>query len=324
MASNLPQKEKKSCRCDLEDDGGKCAHCHRSFEDIHQFVRHVTHSKECKANYEPGLIEDYKKIARQATKRKWYHWQAHGPGINGQLFKEERKKNRKVYYVPNNVKFSDSGHAFNRLFKPIYQRCLDEAKLRIEEQAIEQDFLTKQALEEALDEVFSCHIQTVFFGMSFNETWVKTTDENLIWENASKRMEDIFEKCWSEKCKTHRANWSDLQYNDVCGNLFKCAQNKAFLDCFERYEFKKLYGEAIDNALDEIFLKLTTLDGYFEEEKDLEKQMESVYNSVLNQEIQKLFEQNAELQQALTAVVDGILKKKFEKNRLKYMLFSKT
>ena len=104
----------------------------------------------------------------------------------------------------------------------------------------------------------------------------------------------------------------------MCSNLYKYAENKVFLDCFERYEFKNLYGKATDNALDEIFLKLTTLYGDFDDEKDLEKQMDSVFNSVLNQEIQKLFQQNDELQSALKVVVEGVLKKRFEKNDLKY------
>ena len=321
MASNSPvTKKKKSCRCDFEDDGGRCSHCQRSFDNIHQFVRHVTHSKECKENYEPGLIDDFKKIARQATKRKWYHNQAHGS--NSKAFKEERQKNRKIYYVPNNVKFSDCGHAFKRLFKPIYEKCLDEAKLMIEKQAIEQDFLVKRALEEALDQVFSeDNLHYVFVGMTLNEKLVRAEwvgDEDLIWETASERIEKSFDAHWSNKCKVHRDDWRDFQFNEVCSNLYKYAENKVFLDCFERYEFKNLYGKATDNALDEIFLKLTTLDGYFNDEKDLGQQMDSIFNSVLAQEIQKLFEQNYELQQALTVVVEGILKKRFEKNALKY------
>ena len=318
MASSSPlKKKKKSCRCDLEDEGGRCSHCQRSFENIHQFVRHVTHSKECKANYEPGLIDDFKVIARQATKRKWYHDQAHGP--NSKAFKEGREKNRKIYYVPNNVKYSDCGNAFNRLFKPIYQKCLDEAKLMIEKQALDQDFLTKRALEEALDKAFSGDtLDYVFLRMTFDEKLARTEDENLIWEIASERFENSFDSIWSTKCKAHRDDWRDFHFNEVCNNLYKYVQNKVFLDCFEQFEFKKLYGKAIDNALDEIFLKLTTLDGYFDDEKDLGKQMDSVFNSVLNQEIQKLFQQNDELQSALKVVVEGVLKKRFEKNDLKY------
>ena len=317
MASNSPKKI-KSCSCKLEDDGGRCSHCDRSFENIHQFVRHVTHSKECKANYEPSLIQDFKTIARQATKRKWYHDQAHGP--NGDRFKAMRKKNRKTVHVPNSVKWSASGLAFTRLFKPIYQKCLDEAKLMIEKQANDQNFLTEKAFDEALDKTFSDDtLQYIFVLMSSDETLSQTVDEDLILSTVFERLEKCFDNVWSKKCKVHRDDWSDFQFNEVCANLFQIAQNKVFQECFEEFKFKSVtYSQAIDNTLDEIFLKLTTTEGYFDDEKDLERQMSTVFDSILIQETKKLFDVQDDLQQALANTVEGILKKRFAKNGLNY------
>ena len=70
----------------------------------------------------------------------------------------------------------------------------------IEKQAIEQDFLVKRALEEALDQVFSeDNLHYVFVGMTLNEKLVRAEwvgDEDLIWETASERIEKSFDAHW--------------------------------------------------------------------------------------------------------------------------------
>ena len=141
-----------SCSCNFDDDGGICTQCKRSFKDLSHFIRHVTHSKACKAAYDPRTIEDFKKTSRKISKKKWYHYQAHGSHSTD--FKEERKKRRendkKVYYMPNNIKHSLCGRAFERVFQSIFNKCLDDAKLMIEKQCPEQK-LDEEAFDDAMD-----------------------------------------------------------------------------------------------------------------------------------------------------------------------------
>ena len=63
-----------SCSCNFDDDGGTCAYCKRGFDNLSHFIRHVTHSKACKAHYDPRTIESFKKTSRQISKKKWYHY----------------------------------------------------------------------------------------------------------------------------------------------------------------------------------------------------------------------------------------------------------
>ena len=105
----LSDKKKPSCNCNIEDDGGRCGYCDRSFEKIASFVMHVAQNKLCKEFYGKN-IEVYKTISRKISKQKWYCQMAHGP--NAKQFKEERKRQRqantKKYYVPKSVRYSET------------------------------------------------------------------------------------------------------------------------------------------------------------------------------------------------------------------------
>ena len=146
-----------TCKCKEEEDfGGYCDHCSRCFDNLSHFVRHVTHSKACKASYDPKVIEDYKRVSRLRSRRKWYHEAAHG--MRAQHYKEEReerrKKNKKVYYIPNTIKHSQCGREFERVFKIIYKTFEDDARTQLQKQADEMQSLKDKAVDDALDLAF--------------------------------------------------------------------------------------------------------------------------------------------------------------------------
>ena len=317
--------EKKSCKCNFEDDGGLCDYCDKSFDNLSSFIRHVSHSKICKANYNPELINEYKEISRQISKRKWYCNSAHG--VNRKAFKEERKQrykdNKKKYYVPYNVKCSESGKAFENVFKKIYQEFLDDAKAMIDKESLQKDNLKKKALDQAMDETFEDHsLEITFTHISYNPAiemkLFMNEDENSIWDAYFKRLEKDFKRSRERLQEKIQQEWRDDKYFQISVQLYQSTLNKAFLDCYDQ-GFKSMFEEAVDLALDVIFLTLMTTEEYFDDDRDLECQMSRAYRTVLVEEVNKLFEEKQDLKNALKSIIEKALQKRFQKNGLKYL-----
>ena len=316
-----------ACSCNFDDDGGTCAHCKRSFDNLSHFIRHVTHSKACKANYDPRAIESFKKTSRKITKQKWYHHRAHGS--HSKSFNEERKqrreKDKKIYYLPNNIKHSECGRAFESLFKAVFDNCLEEAKLMIEKQCNEQKSLMEEAFDEAMDTTFGLkqydcpHSAIISAELQLEARKIEDNEEQIL-EAAFQYLETNFNWRRGKILDDKRGKWKDYKFTDVSFNLFPTALNKAFLSCYDKFEFKSLYERAIDNTLDMIFLTLITTEGYFDYkgDDDLDSKMSNAYWSVMKVEVKKLFDENTELQTAMKTVMEDILKKQFESYDLTY------
>ena len=316
-----------SCSCNFDDDGGTCAYCKRGFDNLSHFIRHVTHSKACKAHYDPRTIESFKKTSRQISKKKWYHYQAHGS--HSKSFNDERKqhreKHKKIYYVPNNIKHSESGRAFEVLFKAVYDKCLEEAKLIIEKQCNEQKSLLEEAFDEAMDTTFGlkqydCPHTAIMTAELHLEAGKIEDDEEQILEAAFQYLETNFNWRRGKILDEKKEKWKDYKFTDVSFNLFPLALNKAFSSCYDKFEFKSLYKTAIDNTLDTIFLTLVTTEGYFDykDDDDLDSKMSNAYWSVIKVEVSKLFDANIELQTSMKTVMEEILKKQFDSCNLTY------
>ena len=313
----------KKCKFEEEDGGGSCEHCHRSFNNVSQFVMHISRSKACKDNFDPELLEDYKKISRKISKRKWYCNMAHNPN-NAKIFKEERKermknKEKKPYYVPNEIKNSVSGRALEKVFRTVYDKFMNEAKLKIEQQSHSKDSLNKEAIDQALDSSFDEKYLTDQL------TWCNHSDEALVikgnesemLEALFKRMDKHFKENFERLCIKVKEDWRDKKYYDVSFNFYHYALNRALLDCYGK-SFKDLFENAIGNALDVVFLTLITTEDYFNDDKDLEKQLESAYDMVLSEQVWKLFDENTKEKKAMESMMEKALKKRFENNDLKY------
>ena len=304
-------KKKSPCKCNIEDDGGRCEYCDRSFEKVSSFVMHVAQNKRCKEFYGKN-IETYKMISKRISKQKWYCQNAHGP--NAKRFKEERKKqrqaNNKKYYVPKGVRYSECGKAFEAKFVEVYQKCLDVAKEKISQQCVEQRYLRREALDEALENTFKdCSLDLIF-----KKTMELNEDETLILEETFERLESTFDNDFEKIYIDKKKAWKDDIDDEISATLFSSVYNKVFLDLYEK-SFKE---KAEDNTLDTIFLTLLTTDKYFNDEEDLETQMNSVYYKVNKEELKKLFEENIELENKMKALVEKALGKIFRDHGLKY------
>ena len=323
-------KETKSCDCNFEDDGGICAVCDKSFDNLSQFIRHVTHDKMCKANYDPELIEHFKKKSRKLTKQKWYHNQAHGP--KSKSFKEKRakyrKENPKMYYIPKRIKETECAQAFGTIFGQFYNKYEDEARMIVEKQSIEQEYLVQEAFEEALDKTFEEHeVHNRCLDLSLDirsaEKWWFTEDEESLLVALFIRMEKFFKEKFENLTKEKQRTWKDRKLRDLClWGLYNFVKNKAFVEGIYDRWFKDLYEKAYDNALDVMFFFLITTEGYFEYDETkrshLELQMHSAFPKVLDGEIKKLFEANDELKNALVTLVQKEFTKKFKNCHLQY------
>ena len=304
---------KKPCGCTFEevDQGGVCGYCERSFERISSFVMHVAKNKLCKEFYGEEF-EHWKATSRRLTKQQWYCRSAHGS--HGKQFKEARKKQRqasnKTYYVPNKIRYSECGRAFEAKFIKIYQELLDDAKAKISDQCPNQRHLRQAAMDQALENTFEdCSLEK-----DFKKTMEMNEDEALILEETLGRLESTFqndfERIYSEKTQA----WKDDIVAAIKSSLVSSLYNRVFLDLYE----KRFEDKAEDNTLDTMFLTLVTTEGYFNDEEDLELQMKSAFYKVQKEELKKLFEENIELENKMKGLVEKNLRKIFRKHELKY------
>ena len=305
------KKKKPSCNCNIEDDGGRCGYCDRDFEKIASFVMHVAQNKLCKEFYGKN-IEVYKTISRKISKQKWYCQMAHGP--NAKQFKEERKRQRqantKKYYVPKSIRYSECGKAFEAKFMDVYHQYLEEAREKINQQCVDKRYLRQDAVDEALENAFKdCSLE-----MIFKKTMESNDDETLILEETFEGLEGIFNKEFDRIYAEKKKAWKDYIDDDISSNLFNSVYNKVFLDLYK----KSFEEEAEDNTLDTLFLTLVTTEGYFNDEEDLEVQMNSAYYKVKKEELKKLFGDDIELENKMKTLLEKALGKIFRDHGLKY------
>ena len=317
-----PKDKESTCKCEEEEDlGGYCDHCSRSFDNLSHFIRHVTHSKACKASYDPKVIEDYKRISRLRSRRKWYHEAAHG--IRAQHYKEEReerrKKNKKVYYIPSSIKHSSSGLAFERAFKVIYQKFEEDARIQLQKQADAMYSLQEKAVDDALDIAFDHASAAVSVAIIHKD--LETEEE--IFEEAFAFMQRDFDKKLAEFIPKCKEEWSHKKFREITHCLLPSALNKAFLQCYENCKFEDLFKQAEENALDIVFEKLIVTEGYFDQikiwfihtrtfEENLEPCLVSSFHSVRQTEIARLAEESEELQLGFGNLLKSVMEEKFK------------
>lgn len=304
---------KKSCNCTFKevDQGGQCDYCERSFERISSFVMHVAKNKLCKEFYGEEF-EHWKATSRRITKQQWYCRSAHGS--HGKEFKEARKKQRqasnKTYHVPNQIRYSECGKAFEAKFIKIYKEYLDEAKAKISDQCIKQRYLRQDAMDQALDNTFKdCSLE-----INFKKTMEMNEDETLILQETFGRLESTFQNDFERIYSEKRKAWKDNIVDDIQSSLVSSVYNRVFLELYE----KSFEDKAEDNTLDTIFLTLVTTEEYFNDEEDLESQMKSAYYKVKKEELKKLFEENIELENKMKGLIEKKLRQIFRKHELKY------
>ena len=276
MAARVYQKNLKELE---EADGdGKCKHCLRDFESTSSFLRHVTHSKPCLLAHEPNFIDHLRRDCKRASRLKSYHLYANGP--NKEKYKEDRKKRRQerkeAYYVQNKIKHTDAGLKFEQVFQTVFERLVDDAKIKLEILSEKQYLLSMTAEEDALDTVFEEKVFGAFkrlndlihynhtSGISFD---MDVDEETRYLKFVFEELEGQFKNEWEKQHEKYKDGWVWDKFHDLRHAFFPFAVNKAFREIYDEDSFKSLYEKACDNALDTIFLKLIP-DRYFPDEYD--------------------------------------------------------
>ena len=296
-----------------EDNGGICSHCQKSFDSFSQFIRHVTHSKACKDGYNkdsPGLLEKYKRTARLKSRRKAYHTMVNGP--NGEAYREHRedrrKRNNKVYHISARVKLSECGRAFEQTFKLAYQKAVGKAKIAIEQQVKDQD-----TRDEALDFAF----------MEWPKTHFEFTDEDFrkteldILEETFRLMEDRYNYMRNKLNEKHKEKWKEDKNYSITYGLLPITLDKAFLTCYAQH-FTSIFDVAIDRTFEIVLDTLVFTEDYFDDDRDLSMQLEKAFETVFQDEITKMANDNHLLQVAITNIIGTELKKRFHNEKLEY------
>lgn len=310
---NCGNMSKKSCNCNFaEEDRSQCDFCNKLFETFSSFVRHLSHNQDCKGFY-GETFEEYKRISRQITKQKWYCWNAHGS--NAKQFKEERKKqrqaNKKVNYVSIRTKRSECGRAFEWKLKGVYQKYLEKAREKIDEQSLTKKTIRQDASVQALDNTF----KESSLDKIFKQITEMNEDDSLILEETFAKLESTYKHDFESIFTEKRKDWRNEKFYDISCDLYSSVNNKAFVDLFD---YTTLKAKVDDNTLDTIFLTLVTTEDYFNDEEDLESQMESAYYTVKREEIQKLFEDDIDLENKLEHLVEKAFRKRFLNFGVKY------
>ena len=282
-----------------------CKPCLRTCNSLSQFIRHVTHSKLCKSIYEPDFILGMKQASREKSKREWV-W------ANWEEVKAKQKNNERKYYVTNKVRLSQPGRAFYRLFYKVFDEQFKAAKEKIENYGRQTSFLTASDIEKALDKTF----QNGLFDVIIEE---RGNDDDDLLENVFSKLESWFEKECQSIDRDKSYHWRKQKHWLFSDGLMTYCKNKAYLDVYKEEEFTALVEEALDEALDEVFLNRITLEGYFKG-KDLEYELENaVMNGVLHERVAEKSINNG-TQGKIDDLIKQIFKKRFIGRGLKNLL----
>ena len=85
-----------------ENNGGSCTHCHKSFDNLGSFLRHVSHSKLCKASYDADYLKELKMKSKRNSRKKFYR--TSGKSKMAEKYKVDQQTTNQ-YFLHNLIKF---------------------------------------------------------------------------------------------------------------------------------------------------------------------------------------------------------------------------
>ena len=248
--------------------------------------------------------------SRCNSKRKW--WEA-----NKDKIKTEGK--RKSYYVPNKVKCSESGRAFNTVFRQVFQGYHEQARKDVKMHGEKRWlFVNNEDTNTALDDTFIG--RTWELDMETEMVRAKELDgpEEEILQHVFTRLEAKFKFHLTFNTGSKVCRWEKRKENIIEKELFPHSQNKAFRLFYNEGDFKDLFEASKTTILDELFFKLVTTENYFNDEEDLEKSMEKTYSSLLREEVIRRSKESG-LETKLKSLMQANMKEKLYYSELEYL-----
>ena len=290
-----------------------CKSCLKPLKTTEAFLRHVSHKELCLSFYGEDFIQAVRNESRKESKRKWAE-------ANEELVKAKTPK--KSYYVPNKVKFSETGRAFGRVFRSVFNPTWKNAKAWLEEEGDRLFLLRDEKVAEILDEAFERGLSdAITNGLDLpGRNKPALEDEEDYDENDDLDYAfSMIELRYNSQIDLHNSldtfSWIRAHVKRVSDRLYDSSLNKAFLKFFDEDQYRAWLMDATDYALDEIFLNLIP-NGYFKDDlepKDLEQSMSCTFGKLRDENIAKKAEKD-HVQTQIKSLLLDILKKKIKLN----------
>ena len=320
MATNKSSSELRieASRFIFGEKDKTCKSCLRPMKTTEEFLRHVSHKQLCLLFYGHDFIQAVRSEARKESKRKWA--QANEDSV-------KPKTPRRKSHVPNKVKFSETGRAFGRVFRSVFDPTWKDAKEWLQKEGDKLFLLSDEKVAKILDEAFEQGVSDAICNGNPNWPliWVgpeeEDYDENEDLDYAFSMIESRFNSQIQSNNLDEIYWWKDQgPIKWVSDRLYDFSLNKAFLKFFDEDQYKAWLMDATDTALDEVFLNLIA-NGYFKEgleDKDLEQSMACTFTTLLHENIAKKAEKD-QIQTQIKSLLLEILKKKIRLNcKLEY------
>ena len=301
---------------DDTEDPGTCTFCKKSFDTLSKFLRHVSHSKLCLEQHDPLLIQSLKEKSRLKSKRKWFH-----SNKNSNAKEEEEKKKNPTkevktikWYASNEMKQSDGGRGFYKLFEEIYTNCENIVKSEMEKLYNHRPIHKEIAIEDTMD---------LFFGDSFEATYHQMThvypskEPDFVLDKAFEKLQSKFDEAVKQCFEKNRENWVLGAFYDMNTNTFHYSWNKGLVDYYNDERFIAATNNAQAKALDVVFLNLIVTENYFQDdldENELEAKMIKVYSKLVVEEFAKQSNENG-LSKELKRYVEKKWERKFSSTK---------
>ena len=296
---------------DDKEDPGACSFCKKTFDTLSKFLRHVSHSKLCLEQHDPLHIKRLKEKSKLKSKRKWFH-------KNSNAKEEEKNKKSPAKEVKTTVKWyaskemrqSDGGRGFHKLFEEIFDDCEKIVKSEMVKHYNHEPIYKEIAVEDTMD---------LFFGESFEATYHQLThvypskEPDFVLDKAFEKLQSKFDEAVKEDFEKSRENWVVGAHFDMNFNLFFYSWNKSLCNYYNDERFIAATKNAQAKALDTLFLNLIVTENYFQgdiEEDVLEFKMIKVYIKLLKEEFVLQSNENG-LSNALKRDMEKMWERKF-------------
>lgn len=233
-----------------EDIGGFCKHCSKNCDSLHTFLRHVSHSKSCKAAYDQEFLDKMKKKAKVMSKRKFY--KNLSKSEKKQRYEQEKDRrcaNAKKRYVPKWKFTTIEGRAFENEFKLMFDMASKETETKLHEMSKKVEYLDVISFDKAMDYIFDQGLEELI-----------KSDNDCTGEGD---IEAIFDEMFEKKLKESKIHeqqcWSAQGLAEVLDRLYFSTLNKAYLEYFNE-DFKTLFMDAEETSMDKVFFDIESIE----------------------------------------------------------------
>ena len=268
-----------------------CNCCKVVFKEKSSLLRHISHKPLCKKYYGEEKVNDMRREARLASKRKWKNDHSEQEKEKYQSQKEKYRKYHQDRYVnAQKMNKSKEGETFQKLYMAAYSKAERILWDKLYDGAFEK--INDNAIEQALDNTFeSSGFQKLFnknVGFHYDEDGDAAYEKDCdVYEEIEKAIEDTYERKYDEKIEELALEWIRTRELNITVNCLEKCKRKAFTKHFNEFESRHFDGIE-DMAMDDAFLVLLSKDA--ENLEKVEWHLEENYRSSFQNGVKKFEE----------------------------------